>query len=123
VTSYFDDPDDALERVQAEIRAAQERAAKATEVKQVMDLLRGRSRSPRGEVTAEVDPSGQLLDLQLADAATDLAARDLASLIVETVRQAAQDAGRQALAVTADAFGEGSPVTAHLRDELATRLR
>lgn len=123
VTSYFDDPDAAIERVQADIAAAQERAVKAAEVKQTLDRLRGRARSPRGEVTAEVDPSGQLVDLHLTDDATTIVARDLSALIVETVRAAAQDAGRQALAVAADAFGETSPVTAQLRDELATRLR
>jgi len=123
VTSFYDDPDAAIERVQADIRAAQERAVKAAEVKEALDGLRGRARSPRGEVTAEADPSGQLVDLQLADGVTDLAPRDLAALIVETVRAAGRDAGRQALAVTADAFGEESPVTEHLRGELAGRLR
>lgn len=123
VTSFSDDPDAAIERVQADIRAAQERAVKAAEVKEALDRLRGRARSPRGEVTAEADPSGQLVDLQLADGATDLAPRDLAALIVETVRAAGRDAGRQALAVTADAFGEESAVTEHLRGELAGRLR
>jgi DNA-binding protein YbaB len=123
VTSFFDDPDAAIERVQADIRAAQERAVKATEVKETLDRLRGRARSPRGEVTAEVDPSGQLVDLQLADNATEIVARDLSALILDTVRSAAQDAARQAVTVTADAFGDTSPVTTQLRDELATRLR
>jgi DNA-binding protein YbaB len=123
VTSFFDDPDAAIERVQADIRAAQERAVKATEVKETLDRLRGRARSPRGEVTAEVDPSGQLVDLQLAENATEIVARDLSALILDTVRSAAQDAARQAVAVTADAFGDTSPVTTQLRDELATRLR
>lgn len=123
MSSYFDDPDAAIERVQADIAAAQERAVKAAEVKQTLDRLRGRARSPRGEVTAEVDPSGQLVDLRLADDATGIVARDLSALILETVRAAAQDAARQALAVAADAFGETSPVTTQLRDELATRLR
>lgn len=123
MTSFFDDPDAAIERVQADIRAAQERAVKATEVKETLDRLRGRARSPRGEVTAEVDPSGQLVGLQLADDATEIVARDLSALILDTVRSAAQDAARQAVAVTADAFGDTSPVTTQLRDELATRLR
>jgi hypothetical protein len=123
VTAFFDDPDAAIDRVQADIRAAQERAVRAVEVKAALDRLRGRARSARGEVTAEVDPSGQLLDLHLADDAVELSARDLAALVLDTVRAAGREAGRQALAVTAEAFGEDSPVTEHLRGELAGRLR
>lgn len=123
MTSFFDDPDAAIDRVQADIRAAQERASRAAEVKQTLDRLRGRARSARGEVTAEVDPAGQLVDLQLSDDATGIVARDLAAMIMETVRAAGRDAGRQAIAVASDAFGETSPVTEQLRGELAHRLR
>ena len=119
----LDDPDAAIERVQADVRAAQERAALAAEVKAALDRVRGHARSPRGEVTAEADPSGRLTGLQLADRATDLAAPDLADLVVRTARDAAREAGRRALAVTAEAFGEDSPVTEHLRGELTARLR
>jgi hypothetical protein len=48
VTSFFDDPDAAIDRVQADIRAAQERAVRAVEVKETLDRLRGRARSARG---------------------------------------------------------------------------
>ncbi|MFF1530860.1 YbaB/EbfC family nucleoid-associated protein [Cellulomonas sp. NPDC058312] len=118
----FDDPDAALARVQADIRAAQERAEQAADFQEVVGRVRGHARSPRGEVTVEVDTTGQLVNLQLADAATDIVARDLSGLILDTVRAAAKDAARQTLAVTAETFGEQSPVTGAMRAELAPRL-
>ena len=122
VSSFFDHPDEALGRVQTDIRAAQRRAEQAAEFKEQVDRLRGRARSPRGEVTVEVDTNGQLVDLRLADDATDIVARDLSALILDTVGAAARDAARQALAATAETFGEQSPVTAAMRAELAPRL-
>ncbi|RMI05027.1 YbaB/EbfC family DNA-binding protein [Cellulomonas triticagri] len=122
VTGFFDDPDAALQRVQDDIRAAQQRAEQAADFKDTVDAIRGRARSPRGEVTVEVDTAGQLVDLRLADDATEIVARDLSAMILTTVRAAATDAARQALAATAQAFGEQSPVTAQMRAELAPRL-
>jgi hypothetical protein len=88
VSSVFDDPDAAIARVEDQIRAAQERAERAGQVRQRLDGLRGQARSRRGEVTALADVSGRLLDLS----------------------------------ITAEAFGDESPVTEHLRGELIGRL-
>lgn len=121
VTAFYDDPDAALARVQQDIAQAQERAARAVEVKASIDRVRGRARSPRGEVTVEVDATGQLTDLVLDDEALTLRPADLATLIRETVKAAGRDAGRRAVAVTDDAYGEDSSISAHLRDELEAR--
>jgi DNA-binding protein YbaB len=123
VSSFFDDPDAAIARVEAEIRAAQERAERAGQVKERLDRVRGQARSRRGEVTVVADPAGRLLDVDIADDGMRLGARDLGRLIVETAQAASRDAGRQALAITAEAFGEESPVTERLRGELVERLR
>jgi len=122
VTSFYDDPDAALERIQADIRGAQERAEQAARFKETVDQLRGRARSARGEVTVEVDTGGQLVDLRLSDDATEIVARDLSVLILDTVRAATRDAAQQAMVVTAEMFGEESPVTVQMRTELAQRL-
>lgn len=122
VTAFFEDPDAALERIQADIRAAQRRAELAADFKETVDAVRGHARSPRGEVLAEVDAAGQLVDLRLSDGATEMVARDLSTLILATVRAAATDAARQTLSVTAQAFGEQSAVTEQMRAELAPRL-
>jgi hypothetical protein len=122
VSSVFDDPDAAIARVEDQIRAAQERAERAGQVRQRLDGLRGQARSRRGEVTALADVSGRLLDLSISEEGMRLGSRDLARVVVETARAASRDAGRQALSITAEAFGDESPVTEHLRGELIGRL-
>ena len=123
MAGFYDDPDVALARVAADIEAAQQRAERAVEVKASIDRVRGRARSARGEVTVETDASGQITDLVLDDAALNLRASDLAALIRQTVRAAAHDAGARAIAVTDDAYGTDSTISAHLRDELEARSR
>lgn len=117
----FHDPDDALARIQRDIAGAQERAARAQEVRTRIDAVRGVGRSPRGEVTVEVDASGTLRDVRLTDAAMDLRAADLERLITDAARAAQRDAGSRAVALAEDAFGEGSPLVSHLRTEVEGR--
>jgi DNA-binding protein YbaB len=121
VTAFYDDPDAAIARVQRDIAQAQERAERAVEVKASIDRVRGKARSRRGEVEVEVDVSGQLTDLRLADDAMELRPADLATLIRETIRTAVQVAARSAIALTDDAYGEGSAISQHLHDELDAR--
>lgn len=117
----FHDPDEALARIQRDISAAQERAARAQEVRAQIDAVRGVGRSPRGEVRVEVDASGMLRDLVLADSAMDLRATDLARLITDAARAAQRDAGTRTVALAQDAFGEASPLVTHLRSEVEQR--
>ena len=117
----FHDPDAAIARIQRDIELAAERAERAQQVKAEIDAVRGRGRSPRGEVVVEVDASGMLRDVVLADGAMALRADELAGFIVDTARAAQRDAGAKAVAIAADSFGEDSPMTAHLRDEVEQR--
>jgi DNA-binding protein YbaB len=119
--TVFHDPDEALAKVQRDILSAQERAARATEVRSRIDAVRGVGRSPRGEVVVEVDSSGMLRDVTLTDAAMDLRSKDLADLIVDAARVAQRDAGRQTVALAEDAFGQASPMVEHLRSEVQRR--
>ena len=120
MTAFYD-ADEALARVQRDVAAAQERAARAQEVKTRIDAVRGVGRSPRGEVTVEVDASGMLRDVRLTDAAMDLRPADLEKLITDAARAAQRDAGSRAVAVAQDAFGEESPMVTHLRAEVESR--
>ncbi|GAA3818917.1 YbaB/EbfC family nucleoid-associated protein [Cellulomonas soli] len=117
----FMDPDEAIAKVARDIEAAQERAARAGELKAAIDRVRGSATSPRGEVQAQADASGRLTDLHLKDDALNLGADRLAVLVLETVQAATRDAGARAVATTEDAFGTDSPLTAHLRAEVASR--
>jgi DNA-binding protein YbaB len=117
----FHDPDEALARIQRDIAAAQERAARAQEVKTRIDAVRGVGHSPDRDVEVEVDASGMLRDVTLTSAAMDLHPDDLSRLIVDAAREAQRDAGNRTVALAQDAFGESSPMVAHLRTEVEQR--
>ncbi len=65
-----------------------------------------------------VDASGRLVAVDLADAASRLAPRDLGRLIVETANAAQRQAGAKAVEVASEAFGAESGIVAHLRGEV-----
>lgn len=120
MTAFYD-PDAALARVQADVAAAQERAARAVEVQAQIAAVRGTGRSARGEVTVDVDASGMLRDLHLTDDALRRRPDELATLILDAARTAQRDAGARAVAVAADAWGEADPAVEHLRAEVQQR--
>lgn len=117
----FHDPDAALAKIQRDIRAAQDRAVRAEQVKAEIDAVRGRGRSPRGEVVVEVDASGQLRDVVLTEAAMALRHDELSRYLLEAARAAQREAGGRAVAVMGEAFGDDSPLTEHLRAEVEQR--
>lgn len=117
----FHDPDAAIAKVQRDIELAAERAERAQQVKVEIDAVRGRGRSPRGEVVVEVDASGMLRDVRLTDDAMVLRADELSRFVLDAARAAQRDAGAQAVAIAEESFGEDSPMTAHLRGEVEQR--
>jgi hypothetical protein len=120
-SSVWGDADDAIARVNSQVVEAQERAAKARELRESMDALKVTAASPRGEVVAKVDVTGRLIDLELDSSAMNLTPTALAALIVKTAAAAAAKAGQQAVELAAESFGEESPITARLRDEVGSR--
>lgn len=112
------DADAAIARVEDQIAQAQARAVQARQLRADIDAVRGVAASARREVTVTVDASGRLANVELADAALDLAPRDLGRMIVETANKAQRAAGDKALALTAEVFGQNSSVVDHLRAEL-----
>lgn len=121
MTAFYDSPEAALARVDGDIAAARERAARASEVRASIDRVRGRARSAHDELSVEVDVTGRLRDLRLEEAAMRLSAADLAALVLRTVADAGADAGRRAVAIADDAYGAGSSFGALLRAEVEGR--
>jgi len=118
-SNMWGSPDEAMARVNAQVAEAQQRAERATAVRIEMDALRGKAKSPKGEVEVEVDTSGRLVGLELTSDALELGERALSKLIIETSRAAG--AGELAVELAADAFGAESSITARFRDEITER--
>jgi DNA-binding protein YbaB len=122
VTASYD-ADSASKKIDRDVEMAQERAKQAAEAQVAMAKVRGKARTKNGEVAAEVDSNGVLTDLKLTDEALEDHPDDLARSIRDMVREAQRDAGKQTMLIADNAFGEGSPVSARMRDELEKRMR
>jgi len=119
--SVWGDPDQVLARVEDQIREAQVHAKKAQDLEAQMRTITGRATSPDRVVTAAVSASGLVTELTLKDTALEQHERDLARTVQETINAAHRSVGEQAVALSAEAFGENSGVTQRLRDEAAQR--
>jgi DNA-binding protein YbaB len=112
------DPDSMIERVRQQVEQAQEAAKRATQMRGQFESIRGKAESDRNEVRVTVDTSGRLLDLQIDDDATGRGGRELAQIILTTIREAQRRAGTEAMALVEDTFGAESGAATHMREEL-----
>ena len=115
------DPDAVLARVEEQIRGAQANAVKAQQLEADMKTLLGRAVSPGREITAGVSASGLLVELKFTERALEWDEKALAKNVMDTVNAAHRKLGEQAVALSAEAFGEDSAVTARLRAEADAR--
>jgi len=81
-------------QLEAKIRAFQEQAAKAGQLKDKISELRGQARSGDGSVTVTVAPSGAVLGLQLSPNAMKYSHTQLQQEILATIRAATQQAAQ-----------------------------
>jgi hypothetical protein len=120
-SEVWGDPDAVLARVEEQVRQAQANAVKAQQLEADMKSLVGRAVSPGREVTAGVSASGLLTELVLTEKALEWDERALAKNIMDTVNAAHRKLGEAAVALSAETFGEDSPVTARLQAEADAR--
>jgi hypothetical protein len=115
------DPDAVLAQVEEQIRGAQANAVKAQQLEADMKTLLGRAVSPGREITAGVSASGLLVELKFTERALEWDEKALAKNVMDTVNAAHRKLGEQAVALSAEAFGEDSAITARLRAEAEAR--
>lgn len=80
--------------LEEKIRAFQEQAARAGQLKDKISELRGQARSGDGSVIATVAPSGAVLGLQLSPNAMKYSHTQLQQEILATIRAATQQAAQ-----------------------------
>jgi DNA-binding protein YbaB len=81
-------------QLEEKIRAFQEQAARAGQLKDKISELRGQARSGDGSVTVTVAPSGAVLGLQLSPTAMRYSHTQLQQEILATIRAATQQAAQ-----------------------------
>jgi len=108
----FDDADEAIARVEDDVRRAQQRAARMSQLQSATAAARGVGRH------REVDHTGELTALRIADAALSRGGAGVARLVLDTVRDARADLRRNLLTAAAEVLGDDDPVLDGLRAQL-----
>jgi DNA-binding protein YbaB len=106
----FDNADEAIARVEEDVRRAQQRAARYPQLQAAIDAVRARATSPRRDLSVEVDAAGVLRDLTIDDDAFERGGAKVAQEILELIERARSDARRQTLAHTTELMGADDPI-------------
>lgn len=118
VPTVLGDADEAIARVQDDVRRAQARAVRFGELREAIAAVRGRAVSRARDVAVEVDSTGGVIDLQISDAALDRGGSRLAAEIMGLIAMAGRDARRSTADVAGGILGEDDPTVASLRTQL-----
>lgn len=116
----YETPEDALARIEDDVRRAEERAARLPELQAAMESVRGRAISIRRDIAVEVDSGGQLHALDISDAALELGGRRVSQEVLMLVRKATQDVRAQTLALSVEILGEDDPIVKLAAADLET---
>jgi len=104
--------------VDMQVAEAQRKAEAAANMADEMTRVVGRAQAERGEIAVTTDVAGRVTGLKLTAAAVRHHPDALAGKLLETINRARRDAGRQALDLAADTFGEDSSTYARIAEEL-----
>lgn len=118
----YSSADAAQATIDRQTQAAVERARRATAWRQELETLRGEGSVDHGAVVATVEVSGMLVDLRVDDQACRQGGRAVADMVLQAVRAAQRDVGRQVMAASEQEWGASSGVTARMREELDSRF-
>ncbi len=109
------DPSESIAQVERDARLSAERAAKMPAFEAAVAAVRGSAWSPARDVYAQVDSTGRLETLRLADTALARGANRLANDILAVIVAAEKDAHAATVDAVADLLGADDPITEQLR--------
>lgn len=109
----------AHQNIEKQIASARERAAAASKFRQTVDGLRGVA-TVNG-VTATVEPTGVLVDLNLPQDLTYKTGEKLSKAVIQAVRAAFADVSTKVRQETESVYGADSEITRRMSDELGKR--
>lgn len=109
------------DRVRAQVAAAHERARAAAALADDVAALRVAVRSPRGEVTVEVDAGGRVTSMAFTDRARAVPPAALGRVVEEALRAAARECGARAATLVEHRAAGGPAMAEAMRAESARR--
>ncbi len=113
--------DEAIARVEDDVRRAQQRAERYPALQASIDAVRGSAVSIRRDLSVEVDAGGVLRDLRIADAALDRGGERVASEILDLVAKATRTARAKTLEATTEIMGADDPIVTTIAQQLDAR--
>jgi hypothetical protein len=109
------DPDESLARVTADARRSEERAAKMPAFEAAIAEVRGQAVTPRRDIYVDVDSTGRVVSLRIAEPALARGAARLSQELLTLIRAAEADARRVTLESVEQLLGADDPITEQLR--------
>lgn len=113
--------DEAVQRVQDDVRRALQRAERYPALQSTIDGVRGKATSIRRDLSVEVDAAGVLRDIRIGDSALDRGGDRLAAEIFELMGKATRQARADTLAATTEIMGEDDPIVKTIAADLEAR--
>ena len=114
----FEEPDEVLARVQDDMRRAQQRAEALPRLQAAIDAIRVSVLSDQRDMTVEVDASGRLTRLEIADAALERGGSRVSADVMALIGTAARRARATTLEATSRLLGDDDPVAQVLKTEV-----
>ena len=106
----FDNADEVEGRIQEDVRRALQRAERMPELVAATQAARGRAVSRERDISVEVDHTGQVTSLQIANEALRRGGTRLAAEILSLLNQARHEVQKQMLAAATGVLGEDDPL-------------
>lgn len=113
--------DEAIQRVQDNVRRAKSRAERYPALQSALDGVRGGAVSVRRDLSVEVDASGVLRNLRIGDGALERGGDRLAVEIFELIGKATREARARTLAATTEIMGDDDPIVKTIAAALDAR--
>lgn len=111
----FDDPDEAIARVQEDIQRAQERAARMPQLREATEAVRGYAISRHRDIEVEMDHTGQVTALRIANQALTRGGTKVAADIMDLLTVARHNVQAQMLEAASGVLGADDPMLDMLR--------
>ena len=118
----FENADEALARVQDDIRRAQWRAERMPDLHAATARARGFAASDTEDLRVEIDHTGAVTSLHIDDAALSRGGSALAAELVQLMGQARTDLQRTLLDSAIELLGDDDPIVITYRDTLQAEI-
>jgi hypothetical protein len=111
----YDTADDAIAKVEEDVRRAQERLERLPLLRAAVEAVRGSAVNQQRDMAVTVDNTGEAVSIRIEDKALDRGATRLSTDLIRLLKQARQDVQERMTIAAAEVLGEDDPVVSSYR--------